>query len=209
MIGAALLSIGISYQEQNDERQARQTFEEALPYARGSDEPWVLAYVTTNLALLMGPAEAEQAEELYEESLQARGSLPYEMSRVPVLTNLGILRSEQGRYSGAEKLLREALQLDMDGQPIDDEPIEVFDVREVMLPLQNLANVLVEQRRFPEAANYYENAIELAEQLGDSFKEVQLSTSFAVCLANAEEFERSHSQFALLAESYQRFGISE
>ena len=46
-------------------------------------------------------------------------------------------------------------QLDMDGQPIDNEPIEVFDVREVMLPLQNLANVLVEQRRFSEAANYY------------------------------------------------------
>jgi tetratricopeptide (TPR) repeat protein len=40
LIGAALLSIGISYQEQNDERQARQSFEEALPYARGSDEPW-------------------------------------------------------------------------------------------------------------------------------------------------------------------------
>ena len=97
----------------------------------------------------------------------------------------------------------------MDGQPIDNEPIEVFDVREVMLPLQNLANVLVEQRRFSEAANYYENAIELAEQLGDSFKEGQLRTSFAVCLANAEEFERSHSQFALLAESYQRFGILE
>lgn len=201
LIGAALLSIGYTHQRQGKEIAARGVYEEALPYARASEEPWLLAYLTTNLAALLMHDEANKAEDLLEESMRARRAAG--MSPAPVLTNLGILRSEQGRFSEAERLYREALEL-VDG---DEETRSVLDYREVVLPMQNLAASLAEQRRFPEAAEAYEGALRVAREVGDPFKEGEVRRGLAVCLAEAGDFERSHEQFALLAESAERFGI--
>lgn len=198
LTGASWLSIGVSFMKQDDERQARKAYEAALPYARQSNEPWVLAFVADNLAALMGPEEGSEAERLYEESLRAREQSPGDISPAPALTNLGILRSRQGRHSEAERLFEEALEHRADNDP-----------RGVLLPLQNLANALADQRRFAEARERYEEAIRFAREVGDVYREGQLRLSFAVCLANAGDHERSHKQFALLVEAAVRYGFSE
>lgn len=202
LVGAALLSIGYTHQEQGQEAKAREAYEEALPHARRSDEPWLLAHVTTNLGALVMHEDPATAEELFEESLRARAAEPGGLSAAPVLTNMGILRSEQGRFSEAEKLYREALQ--HAGGAV---PEEAIDHRDVVIPMQNLAAALTDQRRFSEAAEVYEEAIEVAEGVGDLRREGELRRGLAVCLANAGDFERSHEQFTLLLESAERFGL--
>jgi Flp pilus assembly protein TadD len=92
-----LLSIGYTYQEQSQEAKARKAYEEALPYARRSEEPWLLAYVTNNLGTLRVPEDLSTAEKLFEESLQAREDDSNSLSPIPVLTNMGNLRAAQGR----------------------------------------------------------------------------------------------------------------
>lgn len=204
LIGASLLSIGYTHQEQGHEVKAREAYEEALSYAKQSDEPWLLAYVTTNLGTLLVPEEPATAEGLLEESLRAREADPRGLSTIPVLTNLGNLRSSQGRHSEAEKLYREALRL-AEGST----PEEAIDHREVVLPMQSLAASLTDQRRFSEAAEVYKEAIVIAEGVGDYFREGELRRGLAVCLAKAQDFERSHEQFALLLDSAEHFGLSE
>ena len=197
LIGASQLSIGVSFTQQDDERQARKAYEAALPYARQSNEPWVLAFVADNLAALMGPDESLKAERLYEESFRAREESPHGISPAPALTNLGILRSRQGRHSEAERLFEEALGHDVGNDP-----------RDVLLPLQNLAKALADQRRFAEAGERYEEAIHFAREVGDVYREGQLRLSFAVSLANAGDYERSHEQFALLVKRAGPYGFS-
>lgn len=204
LVGASLLSIGYTYQEQGQEAKAREAYEEALPHARRSDEPWLLAHVTTNLGALIMHEEPATADRLFEESLRARAAEPAGMSPAPILTNLGILRSEQGRFSEAEKLYREALE-----HAGGATPEEAIDHREVVLPMQNLATALTGQRRFSEAAKIYEEAIEIAEGVGDFLGEGELRRGLAVCLAKAGDFERSHEQFAFLLGSTERFGLQE
>lgn len=204
LIGASLFSIGYTYQEQGQEAKAREAYEEALPHARRSDEPWLLAYTTTNLGALLYREQPATAEELFEESLRAREAQSGGLSFVPVLTNMGNLRSAQGRYSEAEKLYREALQR-VEGTT----PEEAVDHREVVLPMQSLAATLTDQRRFSEAAEIYKEAIVVAEGVGDYFREGELRRGLAVCLAKSGDFERSHEQFALLLESAERFDLPE
>lgn len=198
LTGASWLSIGVSFMQQDDERQARKAYEAALPYARRSNESWVLAFVAGNLAALMGPEESVGAERLYEESLNVRQESPRDISPAPALTNLGILRSRQGRHSEAEKLFEEALEYEAGNDP-----------RGVLLPLQNLAKALADQRRFAEAGEQYEEAIYFAHEVGDVYREGQLRLSFAVCLVDAGDYERSHEQFTLLVEGAYHYGFSE
>lgn len=187
LVGASLLSIVYTYQEQGQEAKAREAYEEALPHARRSDEPWLLAYVTTNLGALLVHEEPATVEKLFEESLRARVAEPGVMSAGSVLTNMRILRSEQGRHSEAAKLYREALR-----RVEEEDDREVLDHREVVLPMQNLTAALTDQRRFPEAAGTYEEAVHIAQGVGDLSREGELRRGLAVCLAKAGEFERSH-----------------
>ena len=198
LIGASWLSIGVSFSEQDKERQAREAYEAALPYARQSDERWVLAYLAVNLAALMEPEEATEAEHLYEEALRAMEESPYEMSPASALVNLGILRSRQGRYSAAERLFEEALERSDDTDP-----------RGVLLPLQSLGKVLSEQRRYAEASERYDQAIRFAQTVGDTYREGVLRLGLAANLANAGEYGRSNEQFSLLLELAGRYGIPE
>lgn len=197
LVGASWLSIGVSFWEQKKQREARVAYETSLSYARQADEPWVLAYTAGNLASLLGSEEAVEAERLIEESLRARKASPLDMPLAPTLTNLGILRSQQGRYSEAERLFKEALEHGAGTDP-----------RGVLLPLQNLAKVLSEQRRFPEAAEHYKEAISFAREVNDYFREGQLRTGLAVCLASAEDYAGAHGQFEMLLGMAERFGLS-
>ncbi|MGF1472931.1 MAG: tetratricopeptide repeat protein [Rubrobacteraceae bacterium] len=198
LIGASWLSIGVSFSNQDKKRQVREAYEAALPYARKSDEHWILAYLAVNLAALMGPEEANEAERLYEEAFRAMERAPYEMSPASALVNLGILRSRQGRYSAAERLFEEALEKGNDADP-----------RGVLLPLQSLGKVLSEQRRYAEAAERYDKGIQFAQRVGDAYREGVLRSGLAANLAKAGEYGRSYEQFSLLVESADRYGIPE
>lgn len=198
LIGASWLSIGVSFSEQDKKRQAREAYEAALPYARQSDEHWVLAYLAVNLAALMGPEEAAVAEHLYDEAFRAIEEAPYNMSPASALVNLGILRSRQGRYSAAERLFEEALESGNDADP-----------RAVLLPLQSLGKVLSEQRRYAEASERYDQAIQFAQRVGDTYREGVVRRGLAASLANADEYGRANEQFDLLLESADRYGILE
>lgn len=192
-----LQGLGVSFARQDRDVEAAEHFSAAIRLARRLEDPLLIAQLTNSLGMCLPASEAGDADALFTESIaiRKRNEGP-RFTLTPVLSNWGVHRIKQERWSDAERLFREALAY------------ANRDLGEHVMTLRNLGNVLFEQKRYEEAADMYSQSLEAAELFGDRESQKQALKGLAKAHIELAEFEAAQANLARLRENAQALGLT-
>ncbi len=158
---AAHLGVGHLYSMLNDHENARKKYEQALALSQEIGDKRAEAAALTALAntqACLQPPQPAQAEALYRQALLAAQAAEDKMGQANAQLQLGVLYAGTHRGEDAIRCFEKALSLYR----------ELGDRRGEMTALSNLGATYVNRGEKSKGADYYLQAINLAENLRES-----------------------------------------
>jgi serine/threonine-protein kinase len=157
----SLASLGLLYEIQDDQPRAESLYRESLAMRRrlfGEGHPEVARSLEALANLLNDKGDPATAEPMLRESLAIhRKAFAADDRRVLAsMTNLAVVLSARGRHAEAESLFRDVLAARRRAGG---------ETPALGVALENVGNVLFEQRRFPEAESFHRESLEVRRRL--------------------------------------------
>ena len=160
-IGKSYAAIGAMYAQKGEYEKALASYEQALQMAQSIKEQEGEASTLNSIGVLYTyQKKYEKALSFYEQALQIRNILKDKVGEASTLANIGLIYSKKGEYEISLTFFQKVTTII---KTISSKPVILRNI----ITTLNTIGQLCERENFNTALNFYQQALEIANDLGD------------------------------------------